>query len=279
MNNFLRRITTQNKPVTRKQYQYVYLRVRFFPPSLSLQYESNTFNTSASQHPVSRFKNSLNATLPVSKAFDLSKRESERSYDETGRKYNTYIYVSLSPPEYIGFEFWVWVNSMKTRPNREPFVNFRSPRSRKYFAHWYPINILRRILSLPLSVDVCAQSITIGIYRAYRSSRFRKRLNTNRARPASLESNYLEILSPSTRYACTFAIINDPDPARSLTALVDRRGKGRGGGGGGRLLSPLSILSKSNRVSRAISTFRIEDLKRFGKGGKKENFVRSAEIR
>lgn len=277
MNNFLRRITTQNKPVTRKQYQYVYLRVRFFPPSLSLQYESNTFNTSASQHPVSRFKNSLNAPCPKLSIF----RNAKVNEVTTKRGENIipiYTYPS-PPPEYIGFEFWVWVNSMKTRPNREPFVNFRSPRSRKYFAHWYPINILRRILSLPLSVDVCAQSITIGIYRAYRSSRFRKRLNTNRARPASLESNYLEILSPSTRYACTFAIINDPDPARSLTALVDRRGKGRGGGGGGRLLSPLSILSKSNRVSRAISTFRIEDLKRFGKGGKKENFVRSAEIR
>lgn len=108
------------------------------------------------------------------------------------------------------------------------------------------------------------------ISRAYRSSRFRKRLNTN-ARPASLESNYLEILSPSTRYACTFAIINDPDPARSLTALVDR-GEGRGGG---RLLSPrrsIDFIEIESRLARDFNfphrrpeTFRLDSAREKGK--------------
>lgn len=155
-----------------------------------------------------------------------------------GGKYNTYIYIYIhvSPPlfEYIGFEFWVWVNSMKTRPNRGtvcklPIASFpqvfRAPVSDKYSTK----DTLPLLLP-PSSVSMRAVDYDRDISRVYRSSRFRKRLNTNRAWPASLESNYLEILSPSTRYACTFAIINDPDPARSLTALVDRRG---GGGGGG----------------------------------------------
>lgn len=133
------------------------MRVRF---SLSLSlyhYESNTFNTSIRNIT----KNSLRSRVRSFRSFD---RKVNEVTTKRGGKYNTYIYIYIYPPlpfllplEHIGFEFWVWVNSMKTRPNREPFVNFRSPRSRKYFAHGYPINILRRILS-PSPPSMCARS-------------------------------------------------------------------------------------------------------------------------
>ena len=198
----------------------------FFPlslttnPILPILFHQLRNITKNSLHPLSIFR---------------SKRESERSYRNEEENIIP-IYIHVSPPlfEYIGFEFWVWVNSMKTRPNRGtvcklPIASFpqvfRAPVSDKYSTKdTFPL------LLPPSSVSMRAVDYDRDISRVYRSSRFRKRLNTNRARPASLESNYLEILSPSTRYACTFAIINDPDPARSLTALVDRRG---GGGGGG----------------------------------------------
>lgn len=156
MNNFLRRITTQNKPVTRKQYQYVCLRVRFFLSlSLRIQYSSISFETSRRISYI-RFP-----SFETRKWMKLPKR---------GGKYNTYIYIYIhvSPPlfEYIGFEFWVWVNSMKTRPNRGtvcklPIASFpqvfRAPVSDKYSTKD----------TLPLLPPCpCAQSITIGIYRA-----------------------------------------------------------------------------------------------------------------
>lgn len=97
----------------------------------------------------------------MSEAFDLSiEKWTKLRRNEEENIILIYIYIPLPfllPLEHIGFEFWVWVNSMKTRPNREPFVNFRSPRSRKYFAHGYPINILRRILS-PSPPSMCARS-------------------------------------------------------------------------------------------------------------------------
>lgn len=102
----------------------------FFPLSLTtnpILFHQLRNITKNSLHPLSIFR---------------SKRESERSYRNEEENIIP-IYIHVSPPlfEYIGFEFWVWVNSMKTRPNRGtvcklPIASFpqvfRAPVSDKY---------------------------------------------------------------------------------------------------------------------------------------------------